>query len=79
MRDFYMPITDVHGPIRYAFDSIVGTDHKWFCASRKTDQTITRRKLTRTDTGPRVCGDYILKFRELNRLIDRLTEKMLDG
>ena len=35
---------------------------------------------TRTDTGSRVCGNYILIFREWKRLIDRLTEKiLLDG
>ena len=43
-----------------------------------------RRKVvlskTRTDTGSRVCGDYILIFREWKRSIDRLTEKiLLDG
>jgi len=26
------------------------------------------------DTGSQVCGDYILKFREWKRLIDRLTD-----
>ena len=30
---------------------------------------------TRTDSGSRVCGDYILILREWKRLIDRLTEK----
>ena len=35
---------------------------------------------TRTDTGSRVCGDYILMIREWKRSIDRLTEKiLLDG
>ena len=32
---------------------------------------------TRTDTGSRVCGDYILMIREWKRSIDRLTEKIL--
>ena len=31
--------------------------------------------ITRTDTGSRVCGNYILIFREWKRSIDRLTEK----
>ena len=31
-------------------------------------------------SGSRVCGDYILIFREWKRLIERLTEKiLLDG
>ena len=29
----------------------------------------------KTDTGSRVCGDYILIFREWKRLIDRMTDK----
>ena len=33
------------------------------------------RTTTRTDTGSRVYGDYILIFREWKRSIDRLTEK----
>ena len=32
-------------------------------------------RITRTETGSRICGDYILIFREWKRSIDRLTEK----
>ena len=31
--------------------------------------------LSETRTGSRVCGDYILIFREWKRLIDRMTDK----
>ena len=36
---------------------------------------VSKSKLNKTDTASRVCGDYILIFREWKRLIDRLTEK----
>ena len=36
--------------------------------------------VNKTDTGFRVCSNYILIFREWKRSIDRLTEKiLLDG
>ena len=46
----------------------------WFRSEFETTET-KGQKEQKTDTGSRVCGDYILIFREWKRLIDRLTDK----